>query len=362
MLVFITSVACVCTREGNDDNDAGEGEISASVLLAASAFKLDTTKAAVDLAELTKAPHPTGSPRQAAVTNYLEGRAQADGARIVRQPFTATMPNPAALTASGPVSTTVEKAGVNLWAINVTRPADQAAPCVVALASHYDTKDIPGLEYVGANDSASSTLALLQQANQVKGLVADTKDLPLVCDIVFVWFDAEEALLADWNDGLDSHPAKIQDNTYGSRHAASQLTACTYEGVAAKCLPADLGGKPLVALILMDMIGSPGLRLSMDANSSAKLVKSAIKGAEGLGKPEAYDRNPRSIEDDHVPFLAAGVSALDLIDFNNLDFWHKAGDDPANISFESIELASKIGLYVAIAAAAEPKVFLHASE
>lgn len=357
MLVFITSAACVCTRETSDD----DGGVRTKVLAAASALKLDMNKATVDLSELTKAPHPLGSPRQKAVGDYLAGRAQAEGGLIVRQPFTATVPNPAALTANGPVSQTLEKSGVNLWAINVTRPAAEAAPCVVALASHYDTKDIPGLDYVGANDSGSSSLGLLVQLRQVKQVAADA-DVTLACDVVFVWFDGEEAILANWSDGEEVHPAKIQDNTYGSRHAAGLLTDCTFEGSAAKCLPTDLGGKPLIALVLMDMIGSPTLILTRDAHSSARLVTTAAEAARALGRPDVYDSNPRAIEDDHIPFLAKGVSALNLIDFNHLDYWHAPGDDAVNISFESIELASRIGLYVALAAASEPKVFLHASD
>ncbi len=359
-MIFAVGVACVCTREGNDQEKITPSPRPA-VTGAAQAFTLDKALAAGDLTEFTKAPHAFGSERQAQLADFIERRATERGARVVRQAFTATVPNPAALDAVGPAQYTLEKQGVNLWAFDVTRPTGDA-PCIVAMGSHYDTKEIEGLRYVGANDSGSSSIALLQLAAQVEAALAASTDLVAACDLAFVWFDGEEALLPNWSDGETRHPAKLQDNTYGSRHAAGLLTECKFDGAPAKCLPADLGGKPLVALVLLDMIGSPNLRLSLDSHSTASLTALAAEAAAALGAPEAYDKVAKAVEDDHIPFINAGVAAVDLIDFNNLDYWHRPGDEIANISFESIELASRIGLYVALAVASEPKVFLRASE
>jgi hypothetical protein len=337
--------ACVCSR------DHGGG--------GAPAFALDQTKAKSDLAELSKAAHPFGSARQGEILSWLEARIKEGGASSARQAFTAQVPNPA-LGLSGPMALTLDKAGANIYGFGTLK---DDAPCVVALATHVDTKDIAGISYLGANDSGSSTIALLQQLAYLKSARAKSGG---VCDVVGIFFDGEEAVLPNWTDGQTRHPAKIQDNTYGSRYAASQLTACSYEGVKAQCLPAALGaplaGKPLVAVILMDMIGSPGIQITRDGNSSAKLAEAAAAGAAALGKPELYQSEVKGVEDDHMPFRAAGVPALDLIDFNHLDFWHRDGDDPAHISFESVDGAAKLGVYVALAAAADPKVFLSAAE
>jgi Zn-dependent M28 family amino/carboxypeptidase len=223
----------------------------------------------------------------------------------------------------------------------------------VLLASHVDTKAVPGAEYVGANDSGSSTAVLLQQlAYLQKTAVAGGN--PEHCAIAGVFFDGEEAVLPNWSDGETVHPAHIRDNTYGSRHAAGRLTRCAAGGHEGTCLPADLGGAPVVAMILMDMIGSPDLKISRDANSSPALVDLAAAGAAALGAPGAYDALPHGIEDDHMPYKVQGVPVLDLIDFNHLAYWHRPGDEPATISKESLELGARLGLYVAAAVAQNP--------
>ncbi len=352
VLLSFTAVtfACVCSRERPKPDDQ-------ALRLAAEAFVLDAGQAQADLAELTQAPHPLGTPRQQAVAAYLTGRLNSFGAKTVSEPFTAVTPNPAAMSSTGPVATTLDLAGANLYA---RKTLVDAAPCVVALASHFDTKVVEGMAYVGANDSGSSTAVLVQQVNFLR--TNKTAKENAVCDVVAIFFDGEEAVLEGWTDGQTRHPAKIQDNTYGSRHAASRLTACKYEGHDTKCLPADLGGQPLIALVLMDMIGSPNLALSRDQASTPKLITLATAGAAALATKPVFKGPSQVIEDDHVPYLAAKVPALDLIDFNHIAYWHASGDSVENLSNESMQLAGRIALYTALAVARSPKVFLETSE
>lgn len=361
LVTAVAALALLGAMCRSDDKNRGGGSGPGDALsTAAKAYVPVDAEMEADLKELTKAPHVLGSPRQTAVIAYLEQRLGAVGTNAKREPFTATVPNPAAMGATGPVALTIEKQGVNLYGLGAVRTD---APCVVAIGSHFDTKHIDGLAYVGANDSGSSTVAVLQILKFLKShAVAKDNALGLVCDIVGVLFDGEEATLANWHDGETIHPAKIQDNTHGSRAAVARLTKCSYEGVAAKCLPADLGGKPLVALVLMDMIGSPGIQITRDAQSSPALIQAAAQGAADLGNASLYDKDPRSIDDDHVPYRKAGVAAIDLIDFNNTDYWHRPGDELSNISYESIALGSRLALLVALRAAAEPKVFLQPAE
>ena len=50
-------------------------------------------------------------------------------------------------------------------------------------------------------------------------------------------------------------------------------------------------------------------------------------------------RRPAYIEDDHVPFLEAGIDAADLIDFDygpSNSYWHTAGDTVDKLSAQSL--------------------------
>lgn len=335
--------ACICSRP----DASGTKDLGSEAVAAAKSLTLDHDGLQRDLAALTTTPHVFGTPRQGEIITWLAGRLQQVGTTVHREEFTASVPNPAAAEgASGPVAFTVDRAGTNLWAMDVTR-AD--APCVVAIASHFDTKDVPGASYLGANDSGSSTAALV-------GIVAELKkrgaaSLGTTCDVVGAFFDGEEAVLFNWDDGERRHPAKIVDHTYGSRYAAGRLTTCTYRNAPSHCLPADLGGKPLVGLVLMDMIGSPSVRISRDANSTPALVALAAKAAKDLGTPDLYLTTAHGIEDDHMPYLEHGVPALDLIDFEHLSHWHAAGDDVATLSADSMDQASRLAVAVAVALA-----------
>jgi hypothetical protein len=261
------------------------------------------------------------------------------------------VPNPDALTASGPVEPTQMRNGTNLYAFTGVVPD---APCVVLLASHYDTKEVAGTSYLGANDSGSSTVVLMQQLAYLKSKAEQAK-AELTCEIGGVWFDGEEAVLTNWDDGEKIHPAKLTDNTYGSRYNAGRLTACSYEGKTAKCLPSDLGGKPLVAIILMDMIGSPDLSITRDGFSSQRLIDMAEAAAKGLDMAGRYGATSSPIDDDHIAYRKAGVAGIDLIDFNDLSRWHRAGDDPAFVSPDSMNLAGRLALAVALGAARTPR-------
>ena len=111
--------------------------------------------------------------------------------------------------------------------------------------------------------------------------------------------------------------------------------------------------------MLLDMIGSPDVVLVRELNSSPNLVDLAVRFAEELALPNLFETTPRAVEDDHIPFVRAGIPAIDLIDFHHLQFWHQAGDDPATISMKSVESCSKVGLGVALSVAYDPKIAGH---
>jgi hypothetical protein len=225
--------------------------------------------------------------------------------------------------------------------------------CVVLLASHFDTKIVPGVDYLGANDSGSSSVALLEMLRRATSMPHGEE---LKCDLMAVWFDGEESVLDGWNDGR-GHPAKIQDNTYGSRHLADNLARCSFLGDMAWCLPQELGSFPVVSLILLDMIGSKKAAFSRDDRASPELMRMFEKSLEKRGKASLLSKNMRNIEDDHVPFVNKGIPSINLINFEETQTWHRAEDVEANISYENIELAASIALNLAFSVANDPKGF-----
>ena len=348
------AAACVCTRSPDNKNST-KPTAESEVTDFASRFVLDEESAKQDLNVFASQPHPFGSARNDIVAAHLISRMS--DIPTVKQEFSAQVPNPAASgSAGGPIALTLERTGNNVIATGAFRPE---ANCIVLLGSHYDSKDIPGLTYLGANDSGSSSIALLQILSYFH---ANKDKIAGECDIGAVWFDGEEAVLPDWNDGLFNHPAKIQDNTYGSRHFVSTFNKCTRFERSMKCMPDNFGGKAVVALVLLDMIGSPDIQISRDTKSSPTLLRALESGANALGLPNILSKSMTAIEDDHIPFRNANIAAIDIIDFNNLSYWHADGDDADKISYKSIELASRLAIFTSVSAAINPKVFAESAE
>lgn len=324
--------------------NSGESSQANAIQMARS-FAIDPVLFKVQMGALTQSPHPFGSPRQQQVTDWLESELMKSGLSVRRLPFTTQVPNPSA-GLGGPASLTLERRGVNILALP---DMPLKSRCLIIFASHYDTKEVSGISYVGANDSGSSTVGLLQVlaylSRAKKGTTSDQKgDL---CLIGGVFFDGEEAVLPNWDDGL-SHPAKQQDNTYGSRSLANSLVDCpTAADVSGLCLLSEGVYLAVQAVVLFDMIGSPGLLLSRDANSSPKLLGLLEKSADLLGHSSNLGR-VQTVSDDHIPFKEKGIPVLNLIDFNHIETWHAPGDFPESLSVDSVQTAMRLGLAVAL--------------
>jgi glutaminyl-peptide cyclotransferase len=188
---------------------------------------------------------------------------------------------------------------------------------IVAITGHYDTKSMPGTYFVGANDGGSSTGFLLEMA-RVLGR------LPHKNDIYLVWFDGEEAI-AQWSE---------TDGTYGSRHLAAKWAS---DGTLDK----------LRALINVDMIGDRDLHLLKDQTSTEWLRQLVWGAAARLAFGTHFSNGPGSIFDDHIPFLQAGASAVDLIDFDygpDNSWWHTDRDTMDKLSAESLRIVGAVVL------------------
>jgi len=187
----------------------------------------------------------------------------------------------------------------------------------VAITGHYDTKKIPGVTFVGANDGGSSTGFLLELARVVSRM-------PHKNDIYLVWLDGEEAF-GEWSD---------TNGTFGSRHLAAKWRA---DGTLLR----------LKALINVDMIGDRDLTLLNDGNSTEWLRHMVWDTAAQLGLNQHFASEPGSVLDDHMPFIQAGVSSVDLIDFDygpQNAWWHTGRDTMDKLGAASFQVVGDVVL------------------
>jgi glutaminyl-peptide cyclotransferase len=187
----------------------------------------------------------------------------------------------------------------------------------IAIASHFDTKLFREFKFVGANDGASSTAALLELGRVLKAR-QNAGQNEFTIELLFL--DGEEARL-EWR-GLD--------NTYGSRH---------YVEAAQK----DKSLATLKALVLLDMIGDRDLTVRRDANSTPWLVDLIWRAAARLGHSRTFSNELTTIEDDHLPFLRAGVPAVDIIDLDN-PTWHTQQDTLEFVTARSLQTVGDVVL------------------
>jgi hypothetical protein len=166
---------------------------------------------------------------------------------------------------------------------NVLATIPGREPGVVLVAAHHDTKGgIPG--FVGANDGASGVAVLLELARALP------RPLPGPA-VMLVFFDAEEP--------RGDRPFE-DDGSRGSR----QLVELARAGGGQGAPPID----EIHALYLLDLVGDCDLRIPREGNSSPELY-ARLRGP-------AFGGESAAVLDDHVPFVEAGVPAVDLIDFD----------------------------------------------
>ncbi|MGH9373136.1 MAG: M28 family peptidase, partial [Vicinamibacterales bacterium] len=135
--------------------------------------------------------------------------------------------------------------------------------------------------------------------------------------VELLFLDGEEAVV-EWQG---------DDHTYGSRH---YVEAAQKDGTL----------KQIGALVLVDMIGERNPRFLKDTNSTPWLTEIIWNRARALGRREFVDASA-AIEDDHLPFLDAGIAAVDIID---LDYpaWHTPEDTLDKVSPDSLQAVGDV--------------------
>lgn len=271
-----------------------------TALLAASSWAADFsgesafefTRAAVGFG-----PRPSGSEAIRKLQAYILDQLKACRCEVSEDNFTARTPRG-------------EIAMKNIVARFPASPAN-ANTRAIAITGHYDTKYFPGRMFVGASDGGSSTGVLLELARVLAGE-------PHADDIYIVFFDGEEAA-GEWSDN---------DKLYGSRHLVARWRA---DGTLSR----------LRAVINVDMVGDRDLNLRKETNSSRSLVELIWSVAGELGYGRYFTQDEITIDDDHIPFLEAGVSAVDLIDFD-YEPWHEDSDTLDKLSPQSLEAVGRV--------------------
>src|SRR5206468_5488166 len=96
-------------------------------------------------------------------------------------------------------------------------------------------------------------------------------------------------------------------------------------------------------LVLIDMIGDRDLDIRRDTNSTPWLTNMIWEAAKRQNLDDYFMPDSTRIEDDHLPFLAAGVPSVDIIDLD-YEAWHTAKDTLDAVSARSLQVVGDVVL------------------
>jgi glutaminyl-peptide cyclotransferase len=189
---------------------------------------------------------------------------------------------------------------------NIIAKRGEGTPWVI-LGSHYDSRTYADQDpnpanrtkpVLGADDGASSVAVLLELARVIPKNINK--------QIWMVFFDNED-------NGTSSGTGWV----IGSSYFVSQLV-----------------GMP-DSVVILDMVGDKDLNIYMERNSDPQLNDEIWSTAKSLGYSQFIDSYKYGLLDDHTPFIQAGITAVDIIDFN-YPYWHTTQDTLDKISANSL--------------------------
>jgi Zn-dependent M28 family amino/carboxypeptidase len=153
----------------------------------------------------------------------------------------------------------------------------------IVVGAHYDSEYHPK-GFVGANDSAAGTAAVVELARDLHGAGREVR---------FVLFDGEEE---------------------GPGCPNARFAQCALRGSRAYVAAHR---REVGQMVLLDYIANKGLRLPREGSSDTALWARVRAAARGVGVGAVFPSTTQTtIYDDHTPFLRAGIPAVDLIDFS----------------------------------------------
>jgi hypothetical protein len=203
--------------------------------------------------------------------------------------------------------------GQDVHNIVAKREVNQDFPWII-LGAHYDSRIFADRDPLpvnrttpvpGANDGASGVSVLTELA---RVLPAD-----LGANIWLVYFDAE-----------DNGSIPGGEWILGSRAFVDSLE-----------------GSP-DAVVIVDMVADRELNIHIEKNSDIKLTKEIWEVAASLGYEDVFINSPKyRLIDDHLPFIQAGIPAVDIIDFDYL-YWHTVADTTDKVSPNSLKIVGEV--------------------
>ena len=223
---------------------------------------------------------------------------------------------------------TFEYNGVNLANLIVEKESSNTLKWVV-LGAHYDTRAKADNDTVdtsvpvmGANDGASGVAVLMELARVVAEKMLNSS-------IRLIFIDGEDqgsGGMAGW------------EWIVGSSYYVDSLSESEKDEI--ECF------------ILLDMIGDENLNIHWEKNSDIGLREEIWLAADALGHAEFIQGEKYGMKDDHIPFIQAGIPAVDIIDFD-YPYWHTRNDTSDHCSAASLNavgqtvekwLTEKVGL------------------
>jgi len=209
---------------------------------------------------------------------------------------------------------------------NIVVSAGPAGGTRLWVGAHYDTRPVADHDpdpdrrdepITGANDGASGTAVLMHLVE-----ILGENPPPVGVDLLFL--DGEDS-------GVSGRP-----RTYCLGSARLAATWRDFGNPLAEGRPAGL--------VVLDMIGGRNLAVRQEIYSrrgAPDLLEDLFARAAALGLDAFLPEPGPALFDDHVPFLEAGVPAVDLIDFDYPP-WHTTADEPDACSAASLDQAGTL--------------------
>lgn len=194
------------------------------------------------------------------------------------------------------------------------------------IAAHYDTRPrserdpdpvLAARPLLGANDGASGVAVLLHLAELLAAH-------PPARGVDLIFLDAEDY----------GREGDVANYCLGATHLAAHWRE----------FGSPLAGGRPAGLVLLDMVGQRDLAIPMEGYSlrqAAAWTRAIFARAAELGLDAFVPTAGPAIWDDHVPFLKAGIPAVDLIDFDYAQ-WHTSRDTPAACDPASLEQVGRL--------------------
>tara|TARA_B110000967_G_scaffold32366_1_gene30843 strand:- start:469 stop:1368 length:900 start_codon:yes stop_codon:yes gene_type:complete len=208
--------------------------------------------------------------------------------------------------------------GTNVWASFVNKNAKANAGRIM-LGAHWDTRPKSDQEESlakqkiptpGANDGASGVAVLLELAR-----IFAINPPPVTVDLVF--FDLEDM------GNINNLPFSIGAREFIARNPFYRPSAG----------------------VILDMVCDKNLSIPRELYSKTQaeeLLARIWRIAKAQNATVFKDKDGTYIQDDHIPFLDAGIPVVDLIHYPFPNYWHTSKDTLDKCSSQSLQQVGNV--------------------